>query len=354
MVWAGGGELFREPRTALTERRSIFFPKSYEKTSSEPLPTLFTIHGGGWCLSSARDDDEWNRGFADKYETLVVGLDYSKAPQAPFPAGLNDLEALYLAVLNDHSLPIARAASGKSRVAVLGFSAGANLALALTQTPGVKQSPDAPRAAISLYGMLDLSRNAFDKLRNRYYKPALGIPRGDRVDYLARIAPVFDWAYVPYGQDVTDPQVSPAFAGLEDLPRHVYVVGAELDMFAHESWRLAVRLANDGNMARGLPADREEPDPSSKLDKIKCAGKRASSKEKGGLELADERYAFEETWDGGAASVNWLLVPDAIHGFDNALLRASFGDEEHTRDAELKATAMQERLADWLRGVVWK
>ena len=284
----------------------------------------------------------------------MISLEYAKAPQAPFPAGLNDLEALYLAALNDHSLPIARAATGKSRVAVLGFSSGGNMAMALTQTPGVQQSPDAPRAVVSMYGMLDLSRNAFDKLRNRFYKPALGPPRGDRVDYLARIAPVFDWAYVPYGHDVTDALVSPAFSRLEDLPRHVYVVGAELDLFAHESWRLAVRLANDGNMARGLPAEREEPDPGSRLDKVKCAGKRASFKERGALELADERYAFEETWDGGAASVNWLLVPDVIHGFDNALLRASFGIEEHTTDAELKMVATQERLADWLRGVVWK
>jgi hypothetical protein len=254
----------------------------------------------------------------------------------------------------DESLPIARAASGKSKIGILGFSAGGNLALALAQMPSIKRIPDAPSCAISMYGQLDLGRKAIDKLRNRFYKPALGPPRGDRMDYLAGISPVFDWSYIPYGHDMTDPQLSPAYARIEDLPPHVYLVGAELDMFAHESWRLAVRLANDGNLRRGLPAEREEPDPASKLDKMKCVGKRASHKDKGMLELGgDDRYAWQEAWQDGG-SVNWLLVPDVMHAFDNTIMRNSYGGGEETiDDAEKKTAEVQKLLGEWLHSMVW-
>ncbi len=289
------------------------------------------------------------------HNVLVIALTYSKAPGAPFPTALHDVEAVYHAIVTDESLPIARAASspdGKSRIALLGFSAGGNLALALSQLPSVKGIPDAPIAAISIYGSLDMSRKPEDKRRNRFYKPALPPPRGNRIDSVSLIAASFEWSYVPYGQDLTDPKLSPLYTPLEDLPPHVYLVGCELDMLAHESWRLACRLSNDGNQARDLPVWREVPDPDSRSDKVKCVGKRASSKRVGLLETEDERFAWEETWDDG--SVNWLLVPDVVHGFDNVTLRAFMGSEDTQKDAEMKTTAYQQRLGEWLHNVVWK
>jgi acetyl esterase/lipase len=110
-------------------------PRSYKKTSQATLPTLFTIHGGGFCIGHQRDDDEWNRAFANTQSVLVISLNYSKAPAHPFPTGLHDLEALLLAALADTSLPIDRTTDGPtSRTAILGFSAGANLALSVSRT----------------------------------------------------------------------------------------------------------------------------------------------------------------------------------------------------------------------------
>ncbi len=289
------------------------------------------------------------------HRVLVVAVSYSLAPGAPFPMALHDVEAVYHAILADESLPIARAATsadGRSRIALLGFSAGGNFALTVPQLPSVARSPDAPAAAISIYGCVDLSRKPEDKRRNRFYKPALPPPRGNRIDSISLIANSFEWSYVPYGQDLTDPLLSPVFASLTDLPAHVYVVACELDMLAHESWRLACRLANDGNLARDVDSWREIPDPDSRSDKVKCPGKRASSKRFGLLDTEDERFAWEETWDDG--SVNWLLVPDVVHGFDNATLRAYMGSEDTQKDAELKTIAYQKRLGEWLHNVVWK
>jgi acetyl esterase/lipase len=224
---------------------SIFFPSHYDLTSPALLPTLFTIHGGAFTVGSPADDDEWNRTFADAYTRLVIALNDANAPWAAFPAPLLDVEALYHATLNDESLPIDR-----MRVALAGFDAGANLALALSQLPSVKTGIDPnphpphinnnnthprsnppPTALISITALLDFTTPPAHKLRTRPYKPALRGPRGwgPALDWTARLLPSSAWSYIPYGHDAADPLLSPAYAARADLPPQVGVVGAELD-----------------------------------------------------------------------------------------------------------------------------
>ncbi|KAK7710284.1 hypothetical protein SLS64_005869 [Diaporthe eres] len=383
-------------------RNSIFFPKSFDLTSPQTLPTFLTVHGGGFCVGTSRDDDEWNRRVADSQNMLVISLPYSKAPRAPFPAGLNDLEALYLAVLADESLPIDRTSSAsrskgrngragrgdraRGRVALAGFDAGANLALALSQLPAVQKSAAPPTAVVSISGILDLSRPLEAKARGRPYKPGLSHPRNGAADVLAATYSAYAWSYVPYGEDLRDPLLSPAFAGWgggEDeegaLPPHVCLVGAELDLLAHESWRMACRLVQEGGIRRGdgRRARWRVPDPDSVDDKTQSVcGREQLSAVKGSLEMEDlslsarededglggrKRFGFEVTWSSGDddrggeeedGSVRWILVPDAMHGFDRSLWR--YGGEETVRDAELKTLAYIDAVGKWLRDTVWK
>lgn len=375
-------------------RHSIFFPKSFDLTSPQTLPTILTVHGGGFCVGTSRDDDEWNRRVADSQNMLVISLPYSKAPRAPFPAGLNDLEALYLAVLADESLPIDRTSrpsrsKGKGgrrgRIALAGFDAGANLALALSQRPAVQKSAAPPTAAVSICGILDLSRPLEAKARSRPYKPGLPHPRNGAGDVLAATYSAYTWSYVPYGEDLRDPLLSPALAGWDDsdegdgaLPPHVCLVGAELDLVAHESWRMACRLVQEGGIRRGdgRRARWRVPDPDATDDKTQSVcGREQLSAVKGSLEMEDlsvaarddedglggrKRFGFEVTWpaaggddgDGEDGSVRWILVPDVMHGFDRALWR--YGGEETVRDAELKTVAYIDSVGKWLRDTVWK
>lgn len=71
-----------------------------------------------------------------------------------------------------------------------------------------------------------------------------------------------------------------------------------------------------------------------------------------GLELNHKRFAWQETSEKG--SVNWLLVPDVLHGFDNLVGRLRSGGEETVKDAELKTTAYCKVLGDWLHSTVFK
>ncbi|SCV49522.1 related to triacylglycerol lipase [Fusarium fujikuroi] len=320
----------------------VFIPSSYEAGSSKPLPTLFTIHGGGFCIGSSQDDDAWNRSFSDTHSVLVIALNYSKAPAAPFPTGLDDLVSLYHAALDDESLPIDKANGG--RVAVCGFSAGGNLSLGLSQR--LFQSDHCtcrPRAAISVYGALDLSRSPEAKIGTRQYKTdaSLGSPRTSARDLLLNMAPLFDWSYLPDGQDLRDPLVSPGpCADPDDLPPHVFIIASELDMLAKESLECATRLAR----ARGGSGI---SDTDSEIGR--CG--RSEPGKPGELELEDKRFAWQETFPGG--SVRWLLVPDVLHGFDSLPMRERAGEKETVKDAELKTEAYCNLLGDWLLNTVF-
>ncbi|KAK0707240.1 Alpha/Beta hydrolase protein [Apiosordaria backusii] len=337
----------------------IFFPARYDLTSPALLPTLFTIHGGGFTVGSPSEDDVWNRGFADSYTILIIALNYSKAPWAPFPGPLLDVEALYHAVLNDESLPIDRI-----RTSIAGFDAGANLALGLSQLPSVKTGRDPnvhhrphpyfshpprsnppPAAVISVCGILDFTAPVSQKLRTRPYKKELRGPRGwgQGLDWMGKLLPSSAWSYIPYGHDAADPLLSPFYAARRDLPPHVFVISAELDCLAHESWK-AVSVWS----GRPVP-DRDE-----------VVGRAERSLWRGCLEDADNsRFSWTEKMemeDGVRGSTRWLLVPDVVHGFDSANWRNKYlwGDEEARMDAEMKTMAYQRELAEWLWGVVWK
>ncbi|KAK0649617.1 Alpha/Beta hydrolase protein [Cercophora newfieldiana] len=332
----------------------IFFPKSYDQTSPVTLPTLFTIHGGGFCIGHIRDDDEWNRAFADGQDVLVIPLNYSKAPASPFPTGVHDIEALLLAILADESLPIDRTTRPESkypRTAILGFSAGGNLALSAAQLPSIHNHPLAPTAAVTVYGYLDLSTPSEEKLENRPYKSSLPPARNNVTDGLKPLIPSFDWSYIPYDHDLRDPLLSPYFAPREDLPPYIGVVAAELDLLAHESWRFACRLAKEGTGSDKY----EVPDPKSKDLKQRLCGSQAVRSKPGRIKVTDRagkedrRFGFEELWEGGG--VKWLLVPDALHGFDNKHIREIMGGQETIEDGEGKTAEMMVALGVWLKGI---
>jgi acetyl esterase/lipase len=91
---------------------------------SGPTPALLWIHGGGYVLGSAAQDDRLCRRFADALGATVASVDYRLAPQHPYPTPLEDC---YSALTWLAGLP----AVDPARVAIGGASAGGGLAAAL-------------------------------------------------------------------------------------------------------------------------------------------------------------------------------------------------------------------------------
>ncbi|KAI8961196.1 alpha/beta-hydrolase [Daldinia sp. FL1419] len=309
----------------------VFLPKSYNpETSKAPLPTVYTIHGGGFCLGRVNDDDAWNAQFANMHNVLVVALNYRKAPSHPFPTATYDLEALILATLDDDTIPI-----DENRIAIAGFSAGGSLTLSVCQLPSIRERVK-PSAAVPIYAVVDKSIPPEVKVKTRYYKPGLGPGmRSAPVDFLAKTSPFFLWSYIEPGSDLTDPLLSPYFAPRHTLPPHIFFVGTELDQLAHATWCMANKLAG-----------RPEP-PLSDI-----VGQEKIGPGKGKLILDDERFAFEHIEDEGRSSIRWLLIPDQIHGFDH--LPSQWLGQEALEDGKLKETAYLKIVGEWLLDFVWK
>lgn len=281
-------------------------------------------------MGEPQDDDIWNHKLSRMHDILVIELNYRKAPWCPFPTAIYDLEALIVSVLEDSSLPV-----DKGRIAVAGFSAGGNLALSLVQLASVREVVR-PIAVASMYGVLDFSVPADVKVNTRYYKADLSPKRNASTDFLAKMAPIFDWAYVPVGQDLCDPMLSPIYAATHSLPANIFICSAELDMLAHEGWRMAHKLAG-----------KSEPKVTER------AGRKEPIMELGRLELEDDRFSWE--WEGKEGrSVRWLLIPDVMHGFDYHLRPAMLGHEHTVNDAHMKADAYMEIFGEWLFTTAWK
>ncbi|KAH0524244.1 hypothetical protein TsFJ059_006776 [Trichoderma semiorbis] len=330
----------------------IFLPAFHDASSPHVYPVLFVIVGGGWFMGYNKEHDEWNRAFANTQSTVVIGLDHSKAPRAPFPGPVHDIEALILAALADETIPIDRSSHHPmNRIAILGFASGGNLALAVSQLPSIHNHSLAPAAVMCVAGVLDLSIPTERKLENRYHKPALKPSKRGGKDSLGPVMPALCWGYVPYGVDLCNPLLSPGYADLSMLPAHVGLVGAELDFLAHEAWRLACRLSREG-----AGVDHGTPDPESRETQWRIVGQEqvhSGSPLRGlGEGVSDERFAFEEHWQGGG--VKWLLVPDVLHGFDNRFYREMDIRREDIQDAEVKTEAYMRELGTWLRERVWR
>ena len=99
----------------------------YQPATSErqgPHPVLVHFHGGGFTLCSSESHDPQNRYWANHAQCVVVSVDYRLAPEAKFPAAVEDCYAATQWVAG-HAGEIDGDAS---RIAVGGESAGGNLA----------------------------------------------------------------------------------------------------------------------------------------------------------------------------------------------------------------------------------
>lgn len=86
---------------------------------------IIYLHGGGWVLGSLETHHRLMRLLAIESGSLVIGVDYRRSPEHPFPGPLNEcLAAIHWMQSEGQSLSI-----NKDRLVLGGDSAGANLAL---------------------------------------------------------------------------------------------------------------------------------------------------------------------------------------------------------------------------------
>lgn len=135
-----GRDLLDQPYVADAQQRQrgdLYVPQGLG-----PWPAVVVIHGGAW-VRGERDDMEKFASRLVKAGYAVYNIDYRLAPAARFPAQLDDVRDA-LRWLHTHA---SEHAIDPERIAIMGYSAGAHLALML----GLTQSDEHPavRAVIA-------------------------------------------------------------------------------------------------------------------------------------------------------------------------------------------------------------
>ena len=101
----------------------------YRPATPGPHPVVLYYHGGGWVLGSHDSDDPLLRDLCVRSGCLIVSVDYRHAPEARFPAAVDDaMAALRWVSANAEAL-----GGAPGPVAVAGWSAGANQAAVVCQ-----------------------------------------------------------------------------------------------------------------------------------------------------------------------------------------------------------------------------
>ncbi|TQS87358.1 alpha/beta hydrolase [Arthrobacter sp. TS-15] len=99
------------------------------ENSEGPLPVVLYFHGGGFIAGNIDVAEESNRALANDAGVLVAAASYRLAPEHPFPAATDDT----FAALKWVAESIEQYGGDASRIAVMGDSAGGNLAAVTAQ-----------------------------------------------------------------------------------------------------------------------------------------------------------------------------------------------------------------------------
>ena len=203
----------------------IFVPEN-------PRGVYLHLHGGGWVMGSAMTADPKLDEIATGSHSVVVSVEYRLAPEHPHPAAPDDCFAAAQWVIDN-----AEAEWGVRQIVIGGESAGGHLA-AITALRVRDQL-----GVIDRVVGLNLVFGVFD----------LGMTPSQLAgtDLLLIPTESMKWFYGHYLQNNEarhDPNVSPLYANLSDLPPSLLSVGTA-DPLLDDSMFMAARLRAAGNEA---------------------------------------------------------------------------------------------------------
>ena len=211
--------------------------RRFSPPTDGPHPVMVYYHGGGWVIGDHASDDPFCRDLCVRNNAVVVSVNYRHAPEAPFPAAVDDAFAALRYV--DENREQFGVQEGTPLVAA-GWSAGANLAAVVSQ---LARDHGGPHVAAQLL-LTPVTDGGLST--GSYTENAAG--------YILT-ADLMTWFWDHYAPDVTDrrdPRAAPLHA--EDLSglAPAVVITCEFDPLRDEGAAYAAALDAAGVPVRHL------------------------------------------------------------------------------------------------------
>ncbi|SRR6266481_2198744 len=194
----------------------------------EALPAVMFFHGGGWILGDSETYDRFMREIAVGSKAAVVFVEYSRAPEERYPVPLEECYAATQWIAeHGHELNIA-----SRRIAVLGDSAGGNMAAAVALLAKQRGGPNISAQAL-IYPKTSATFNtpSFEQFATGYF-------------ITSQTSRWFWRQYAPYNAADREPAACPLEASIDELkglPPAMIII-AECDVLRDEGERYARKL----------------------------------------------------------------------------------------------------------------
>jgi len=192
--------------------------------SITPARTILFFHGGGYVAGSPQSHRLLTTRIAEEAAAELYSMDYRLAPEAPYPAALEDAWLAYWSLLKRGIAP--------HQIVIGGDSAGGGLTVALLLALREAHAP-LPAAAFCLSPLFDLSCDYTLSAANNaadYLNP--NILRRSALSYLN-------------GLDPCHPYASPLYADLQGLPPLLLQAGST-ELLIHDARQFTERATSAG------------------------------------------------------------------------------------------------------------
>ena len=203
---------------------------TYNMDNQQRLPLYVNMHGGGFVLGNAEMDDPFMRQIANNANIKIINIDYSLAPEFPFPKALNECYAV-VKYAKEHADEFG---IDPHRIAVGGQSAGGNLSAGICLMDKDSKALDI-KCLILDYPPLDLYTEAS-------LKP---LPKGSLPVFLCRL---FDASYLNHKEGRKNPLISPIYATVDDVRSFppTLIISASNDSLCEEDEKFRDKLLAAG------------------------------------------------------------------------------------------------------------
>ena len=232
----GGGILPNQIKSKLAKNKIIQYNnltvEIREFSIKDPKFIYLHIHGGGWCLGSADAQDQELLEISKSLHCTVISIEYRLAPENPYPAAIDDCEAITLWLINNNEKHY-----NCNQIVIGGESSGAQITTAVLLRLQKKELLSKIKCVNLIFGTFN-SNLVPSEINNKNETLLLSFEMMKK----------FKNSYYQNNEDKSDEEISTIFGNLSDFPPAIFTVGTK-DLLLDHSLAMYSKWLNFKNKA---------------------------------------------------------------------------------------------------------